>query len=302
MTNPLFKQKHIFISAEVEECKVIVARKNLEYEDEQVDFYLFEPDYTIAGSTGFLLWPGSWILIDLLKGALGTRLHGRRVIELGSGTGLAGLCAAAAGAHVLMTDLPSVVHGILADNVKRNADQRSQNAWSSEQSPPFDGQRGNVEAEHPVTADSYNRAPKSWASSAFIGKRGGSAACMPLDWSEPLLSQVENATRNLQQDVSKTEALIACDVVWLKELLHPFRDTVIGILRLCAPATPFFLTFIDRAKGTGTGNFSSRDEVAALFSDMGCHVQTYCVKENVQIDGEYLHAEVMEIFLEKECV
>jgi hypothetical protein len=46
---------------------------------------------------------------------------------------------------------------------------------------------------------------------------------MPLDWSVPLIPQVENAARNLQQDVSTAEAIIACDVVWLKELLHPFR-------------------------------------------------------------------------------
>lgn len=42
------------------------------------------------------------------------------MVELGAGTGLGGLCAAAVGAHVLLTDVPSVVWGMLQGNIERN--------------------------------------------------------------------------------------------------------------------------------------------------------------------------------------
>ena len=61
--------KHVFIEVEVAGTAIRVARKNLDAEE--LDVWLFEPDYTIAGSTGFLLWPGTWVLLDLLKGRLG---------------------------------------------------------------------------------------------------------------------------------------------------------------------------------------------------------------------------------------
>lgn len=56
----------------------------------------------------------------MLKGPLRQKVCGQKVIELGSGTGLAGLCAAALGAHVLLTDVPSVVAGITTESVLLN--------------------------------------------------------------------------------------------------------------------------------------------------------------------------------------
>ena len=165
---------HVIVSAQVAGTAITVARKNLDYEEAELDTYLFEPDYTIAGSTGFLLWPGTFVLIDLLNaGDLAARLHGRKVMELGSGTGLAGLCAAAAGSSVLMTDLPSVVHGILDANTKRNG---------------ASGHPAGIDACDPSSAGFSASEP--WLGSLAIGSRGGSACCAALDWSEPLKPQV----------------------------------------------------------------------------------------------------------------
>lgn len=48
-------------------------------------------------------------------------VKGKKVIELGCGTGVAGLAAALQGAHVLLTDLPSVVEGAVQRNISRNS-------------------------------------------------------------------------------------------------------------------------------------------------------------------------------------
>ncbi|KAG5050927.1 hypothetical protein AAZX31_02G053600 [Glycine max] len=76
----------------------------------------------------FQLWPAATSLVSLLDlhrenppsaSPLSAALHGRRrIIELGSGTGLVGIAAAATlGAHVTLTDLPHVV-----PNLRFNAD------------------------------------------------------------------------------------------------------------------------------------------------------------------------------------
>ena len=70
-----------------------------------------------AGSldTGCTIWPAARAAADALmergggggSGTLGELVRGRRVLEIGAGTGLAGLaCAAAGAAKVTLTDLP----------------------------------------------------------------------------------------------------------------------------------------------------------------------------------------------------
>ena len=61
----------------------------------------------------------------------------------GAGIGLAGLAAAAAGAHVLQTDLPSVVDGTIRPNISRNADagEAEEASNSDDTSEPWAGAR-----------------------------------------------------------------------------------------------------------------------------------------------------------------
>jgi predicted nicotinamide N-methyase len=73
--------------------------------------------------TGTMIWECGIVLAKYLeqrsKGSHGGWLRGKRVLELGSGTGVAGLAAAALGATVTLTDLPAVVP-LLQSNERRN--------------------------------------------------------------------------------------------------------------------------------------------------------------------------------------
>ena len=87
-------------------------------DDEWTDPHFFDEDYSVAATTGFCrAWEGAEVLTRLMASdeTLRGRLRGKRVVELGAGVGLCGLAAAAAGAHVMLTDLPAVVarHGAI---------------------------------------------------------------------------------------------------------------------------------------------------------------------------------------------
>ena len=131
------------------------------------------------------------MVIDQLKGMLGDNLRGKKVVELGSGTGLAGLCAAAVGAHVLMSDIATVTDFSLRPNVDRNVDLAT---------------KGQCEG--------------SWAAACRVGE--GSAACIAIDWTKDLDQQAKEAGI----DPCDCDVVLAAECVWLVELVSPFVKTV----------------------------------------------------------------------------
>jgi predicted nicotinamide N-methyase len=68
---------------------------------------------------GVALWPASIALAHDLA-ARGDTLRGTRVLELGAGTGLPGIVAAAHGAHVVQTDRHEVAMHVCRRNAARN--------------------------------------------------------------------------------------------------------------------------------------------------------------------------------------
>lgn len=154
------------------------------------DPYFFDSDYTIAGSTGFLLWEANWLLLRLMRGPLRPLLAGRRVLDLGSGTGLAGLAAAAGtGAHVLLTDLASVCSGLLRQNVQRNATAGP--AAAAAAGAAAVGVDGPGWVQQGLGGYGGGAAGGPWPGAVAVG--AGSAAVMALDWTEPLGPQVAAA-------------------------------------------------------------------------------------------------------------
>jgi hypothetical protein len=79
-----------------------------------------EEDGQAHQGTGLKTWDAAVVLARLLEAQAGSLVQGRRVLELGAGTGLSGLAAALVGAsHVLLTDLPYTIPRLQA-NVAAN--------------------------------------------------------------------------------------------------------------------------------------------------------------------------------------
>jgi predicted nicotinamide N-methyase len=90
---------------------------------------------------GVMLWPASIALAHELL-ARADELAGKRVLELGAGTGVPGLVAASLGARVLQTDRSDVALHISAMNAERNHVTRVERKlvdWESfESDSPYD--------------------------------------------------------------------------------------------------------------------------------------------------------------------
>jgi ribosomal protein L11 methylase PrmA len=107
-----------FVVAGVE---LVIREQLLEEEDDEdaVDAFFFASE-SLAGSTGQKVWDSALLAVRFLE-AHPEHVRGKQVVELGCGTGICGLAAAAVGAsEVLVTDMPSVVAYCTAVNVDAN--------------------------------------------------------------------------------------------------------------------------------------------------------------------------------------
>ncbi len=70
----------------------------------------------MAAATGFQVWEGARAVVKMLEDPempLAAHIKGKRVLELGSGTGLAGLCASVIGGDVMLSGTPTSASGSL---------------------------------------------------------------------------------------------------------------------------------------------------------------------------------------------
>lgn len=191
-------------------------------------------------------------------------MKGRRVLELGAGTGLGGLCAAAIGAHVLLTDVPSVVWGMLNPNIARNTPSVPSDGLAKK--APLKGDPATLTATTSETGGGVPGAVQAtsctpWPSAVSVGR--GTAAAVALDWTTPV-------SRVGALDPMEAEVILAAECIWLAELVPPFVSTVSTLLR--GPNKPWcLLCYRDRAHDQ-SATFVHMESVVSAFKAAGCTV------------------------------
>ena len=246
---------------EVQEQASHVDDDDVDDDDENevaMDPFFFEQGYTLAGKTGWQVWPGSRIVVDGLlwpqPATDSSRLQywqqrllcsscdnenddsSTRILELGAGVGVVGSClAAAAGAQVLETDLSILVENSVRPNLQRNSDNFNLRSDGDDNGPPPD-----------------------WLSSSGPMPMGrGWVGTAALDWTKPLETQ-------LSEDQCQVDIVIASDCVWLMSMLDGVLSTVKGIFETSKRPSPTLLLSFQRRDpkdGESSLMFTSVDRI-----------------------------------------
>ena len=103
----------------------------------------------------------------------------------------------------------------------------------------------------------------AWPRARLVGR--GSAAHATLDWMDPLPA----SPAFVEADV-----IIAAECVWLRELVEPFVNTVVALLR--GGVSELILSIRDRSSTEDASSgkaFASTGEVFRLFKSLGCAIE-----------------------------
>eukprot|EP00240_Pyramimonas_obovata_P015864 CAMPEP_0118923200 /NCGR_PEP_ID=MMETSP1169-20130426/1816_1 /TAXON_ID=36882 /ORGANISM="Pyramimonas obovata, Strain CCMP722" /LENGTH=292 /DNA_ID=CAMNT_0006864153 /DNA_START=241 /DNA_END=1118 /DNA_ORIENTATION=+ len=250
---------NILIRAAINGVQITVAKRDLDNED-FTDPNFFDDDWSPAAATGFVVWQGTFLFVKMLQEELASKLVGKRVLELGSGIGLAGLCAAAMGAHVLQTDLPSVVYGALIPNIIQNT--------ANAPPQPLADSTNRGESGDATAGDNRSLSPDKWRGARALG--GGLVAAMALDWREPIGQQQSVASEDFggANDPLEAEVILAVETVWLIDLIRPFVDTAVAVMRGSRRPRCYFING-ERAQADSK-SFAKMADVIAAFEASGC--------------------------------
>lgn len=167
------------------------------------------------------------------------------ILELGAGVGVVGCCLAAAGGHVLLTDLPTLVEHSVRPNLERNR---------------------NIDTDVKQTecADWL----KFQGAAVQIGT--GWAATTAIDWKEPLDKQLSH-TQSQEVDL-----IVASDCVFLVEMLQALLSTVSEIFHQSAARQPALILSFQRrdAKdGDDSKSFTTVNRVIAEVKARGWTIE-----------------------------
>ena len=175
------------------------------------------------GDTGRVVWDGAIVLAKYLERGARGAVRGRRVLELGAGTGIGGLAAHALGARVsVITDLRYCL-----DSLEENMNQTLAKWRQDEQAEGEGGGEGKArsasEAAEAAAAAGSAAGSAGSAMEAAVGAAGRDGVervdgergeCVvrveELDWARP--GQVE-----------AYDTVIGADIVWLEVGLHEGR-------------------------------------------------------------------------------
>ena len=246
-----------------------------------VDPFFFDANYDLAGKTGFQIWPGSRLMTEALTTTTTTttmtldennpalsllrdlqeqiRLGAPRVLELGSGIGFVGIALAAAGAHVILTDLPTLVNHAIVPNIERNANTNTNTTTSTagEDVSATATTTTDIPKDNPIIAetDSQKSSSSAWIPDAVAVGRGWAHAAV-LDWMKPLAHQRiiassddDNNNNNNTAFLSNLDWIVSCDGLWLKHMLKSILNVLDSVFALGGTSMPVFLfTYQRRGK------------------------------------------------------
>ncbi|CAJ1933432.1 unnamed protein product [Cylindrotheca closterium] len=246
-------------------------------EDGAMDPFFFDTGYTLAGKTGFQVWPGSRLVVEAMTFVDASNNHdsprlrtwqermanGAKVLELGSGVGVVGASLASFGAHVLLSDLQTLVQNSTQPNLQRNANNKNQQSFR---------------ANYDDTEIVLSSPPRpSWLPSNAVRIGKGWAASTAVDWTIPLPEQVQHiraskaSTTNSADSSSSSEnilgqieVVIASDCVWLVSMMEPLFDTVQYVFQH-NPNAKLLLSF-QRRDGSTTTPESSDSSESSMFT------------------------------------
>eukprot|EP00892_Ulva_mutabilis_P002281 jgi/Ulvmu1/12053/UM083_0066.1 len=220
-------------------------------DEDGVNPHLFDEDFSPAVSTGLSkVWGGTHALLRFLQSTESAHMEGRAVLELGAGLGLVGICAAFRGCHVLLTDVSSVTA-----MTKRN-----------------------IQANRHAAGNSVDVMVSPWRDADRVGR--GSAACMDLNWWKDAHKQANSNG----QDLSNTAFIIACEVIWLQELLQPYVKTLAYLLH-CENRPVCYMSYTVRGTERSTV-FTDESRVRQSFRAASCTVTPMPAFASLTADGE----------------
>lgn len=259
-------------------------------EEGMVDPNFFDTGYTLAGRTGFQIWAGSRVMMeillqwpssslsstsscqlvpcqetnDIIKQYQNEIINGANIIELGSGVGIVGTSLASVGGYVIMTDLETLVNHSLWPNITLNQTAR-------------DNQNSNT-----ISNQSSIQIHNGWAEATV------------LDWTKPVQDQL-----SIEQ-ISNTQLIVSCDCVWLVSMLDGLLDSVASIFTMASSNNDvaFLMSFQrrDAQDGNESSTFTTVDKVLRSVEERGWRLKCLAWRP-VVVKGEGDYNEVKEVYV-----
>jgi hypothetical protein len=253
--------------------------------DGPLDPHFFERGFYLEAKTGFQVWPGSRLLLQALLCDLGGDSIGfpfgrlkywqdrllrsstpLNILEVGAGIGVVGGSLAAAGGHVLMSDLNVLVNYGMGPNLLRNGSELASD--------------NNISSPFLTSTLPPEQCEETYTRPISIGS--GYARPTVLDWFKPVSKQLSFDT------YSNVDLIVACDCIFLRKIVDPLFNTVEEIFCNTDNKSEEVTCLFTYQKRNLMGVFIPLEEVLDMIDQRGWSVRCLAWRKVlVEDDGEH---------------